>query len=198
MHFSTYDLQLPIQKVWLPRWFGGKESACQCRGCRFDPWVRIPWRRKWQPTPVLSPGKSHGWRSLVGWSPWGCEESDMTERLHFHFSLLCIGEGNGTHSSILAWRIPGTEEPDRLYSMGCKRVRHNWANEHTHKHTQKVYLCDLGCKEALEQSRTSVPCLIIWKSLGCTSSLNHVLPLWPYSECIWPVMVMRGVTSSFH
>ena len=41
------------------------------------------------------PGKSHGWRSLVGCSPWGHEESDTTERLHFHFSLSCIGEGNG-------------------------------------------------------------------------------------------------------
>ena len=41
------------------------------------------------------PGKSHGWRSLVGCSPWGCKESDMTEQLHFHFSLSCIGEGNG-------------------------------------------------------------------------------------------------------
>ena len=45
-------------------------------------------------TPVLLPGKSHGQRSLVGCSPWGCEESDTTERLHFHFSLYCIGEGN--------------------------------------------------------------------------------------------------------
>ena len=52
--------------------------------------------RQWHPTPVLLPGKSHGWRSLVGCSPWGREESDMTERLHFHFSLSCIGEGNGT------------------------------------------------------------------------------------------------------
>ena len=52
-------------------------------------------RRRWHPTPVLLPGKSHGWRSLEGCSPWGCEESDMTERLHFHFSLSCIGEGNG-------------------------------------------------------------------------------------------------------
>ena len=52
-------------------------------------------RRQWQPTPVLLPGESHGWRSLVGCSPWGLEESDMTERLHFHFSLSCIGEGNG-------------------------------------------------------------------------------------------------------
>ena len=51
---------------------------------------------QWHPTPVLLPGKSHGWRSLVGCSPWGSEESDTTERLHFHFSLSCIGEGNGS------------------------------------------------------------------------------------------------------
>ena len=44
---------------------------------------------------MLLPGKSHGWRSLVGCRPWGLEESDTTERLHFHFSLSCIGEGNG-------------------------------------------------------------------------------------------------------
>ena len=52
-------------------------------------------RRQWQPTPVLLPGKSHGWRSLVGCNLWGREESDTTKRLHFHFSLSCIGEGNG-------------------------------------------------------------------------------------------------------
>ena len=52
-------------------------------------------RRQWHPTPVLLPGKSHGWRSLVGCSPWGGGGSDTTEQLHFHFSLSCIGEGNG-------------------------------------------------------------------------------------------------------
>ena len=52
-------------------------------------------RRQWHPTPVLLPGKSHGQRSLVGCSPWGRQESDMTEQLHFHFSLSCTGEGNG-------------------------------------------------------------------------------------------------------
>ena len=52
-------------------------------------------RRQWLPTPALLPGKSHGWRSLVGCSSWGREESDTTEWLHFHFSLSCIGEGNG-------------------------------------------------------------------------------------------------------
>ena len=51
--------------------------------------------RKWHPTPALLPGKSHGRRSLIGYSPWGRKELDTTERLHFHFSLSCIGEGNG-------------------------------------------------------------------------------------------------------
>ena len=59
-------------------------------------WVcgHLLWQQ-WHPTPVLLPGKSHGQRSLVGCSPWGHKESDTTERLHFHFSLSCIGEGNG-------------------------------------------------------------------------------------------------------
>ena len=52
-------------------------------------------RRQWHPTPVLLPGKSHGQRSLVGCSPWDHEESDTSERLHFHFALSCIGGGNG-------------------------------------------------------------------------------------------------------
>ena len=52
-------------------------------------------RRQWHPTPALLLGKSHGWRSLVGCSPWGRGESDTTEQLHFHFSLSRIGEGNG-------------------------------------------------------------------------------------------------------
>ena len=53
-------------------------------------------RRQWQPTPVFLPGKSHGRRRLLGCSPWGREESDTTEQLHFHLSLSCIGEGNGS------------------------------------------------------------------------------------------------------
>ena len=51
--------------------------------------------RQWHPTPVLLPGKSHGWRSLVGCSPWGRQELGSTGRLHFHFSVSCIGGGNG-------------------------------------------------------------------------------------------------------
>ena len=63
----------------------GKEPACQCRRHKrhqFNPWVgKIPWNKKRQPTPVFLPGKSHVWRSLAGYSPWGHQESDMTEQL---------------------------------------------------------------------------------------------------------------------
>ena len=62
----------------------GKIVCLQCWRPEFDPWVgKIPWRRKRQPTLALSPRKFHGWRNLVGYSPWGRKESDMTERLHF-------------------------------------------------------------------------------------------------------------------
>ena len=90
------------------------------------PFIR---RRQWQPSPVLLPGKSHGRRGLVGYSPLDCEESDMTEQLHFHFSLSCIGEVNGNPLQwALAWRIPGTAEPGGLRSMGSHRVGHNWCD----------------------------------------------------------------------
>ena len=95
-------------------------------------------RRQWHPTPVLLPGKSHGWRSRVGCSPWGHEESDTTERLHFHFSFFlffffstftfhfnALEKEMATHSSVLAWRIPGIGEPGGLPSMGSHRVGHN-------------------------------------------------------------------------
>ena len=73
-------------KLGFPGGSDGKSVCLQCGRPRFDPWVRkMPWRRKWQPTPVLLPGKFHGWRSLVGYNPWGHKESDKTEQLHFHF-----------------------------------------------------------------------------------------------------------------
>ena len=73
----------------------GKELTCQCRRCKrrgFDPWVRkIPWRRKWQPTPVFLAGVSHGGRRLAGYSPLGRKESDMTEHARSSSSrLMCV------------------------------------------------------------------------------------------------------------
>ena len=85
-------------------------------------------RRQWQATPVLLPGKSYGWRSLVGCSPWGRSESDATERLQFHFHFHTMEKAMATHSSVLAWRIPGMAEPDGLPSMGSHRVGHDWCN----------------------------------------------------------------------
>ena len=85
--------------IGFPGGTGSKESTCQCKRCKrrgFDPWVRkIPWRRKWQLTPVFLPKICHRQRSLAGYSPWGYKELDMTEWLHLHFSLSCTGEGNG-------------------------------------------------------------------------------------------------------
>ena len=86
----------------------------------------MQWRRQWHPTPVPLPGKSHGQRSLVGCSPWDCEESDMTERLHFHLSLSCIGEGNGNPLQCSCLENPRDGGgPGGLLSMGSHRVRHD-------------------------------------------------------------------------
>ena len=87
-----------------------------------------PRRRQWHPTPVLLPGKSHGWRSLVGCSPWGREESDTTEWLHFHFSLSCIGEGNGNPLQCSCLENPRDGGPCGLASMGLHRVGHDWSD----------------------------------------------------------------------
>ena len=80
--------------------------------------------RQWHPTPVLLPGKFHGRRSLVGCSPWRCEESDITFTFHFHV----LKKYMATHSSTLAWKIPGTEEPGGLPSMELHRIGHNWSD----------------------------------------------------------------------
>ena len=132
--------------------------SCFCLNC-------VALEKAMAPHSTLLPGKSHGWRSLVGCSPWGCEELDTTEPLPFHFSLSCIEERNGNplecsclenprdsgawwaavygvaqsrtrlkqlssssssqsmapHSSTLAWKIPWTEEPDKLQPMASQK-----------------------------------------------------------------------------
>ena len=98
-------------------------------GYLFYTWQCIGWRRQWRSTPVLLPGKSHGRGSLVGCSPWGRKKSrtqlsDFTFTSHFH----ALEKEMVTHSSVLAWRIPGMREPGGLLSMGSHRVRHDWSD----------------------------------------------------------------------
>ena len=87
------------------------------------------WRRRWHPTPVLLPGKSHGWRSLVGCSPdptwWVAESRTRLSDFTFTFCFHALEEEMATHSSVLAWRIPGMGEPSGLPSMGSRRVGHD-------------------------------------------------------------------------
>ena len=89
---------------------------------------RVTRIRQWHPTPVLLPGKSHGWRSLVGCSPWGHWGLDTTEQLHFHFHFRALEKKMATHSSVLAWRIPGMGKSGGLPSMGSHKVGNDWSD----------------------------------------------------------------------
>ena len=100
------------------RWLASEESACQCRrGKRrgFHPWVgKFPWSRKWQPTPGVLPGNFHGQRSLAGFSPLGCKDSDMTEWLPLSGESLEAKGINGRR------RNPGLALPQRQNGkQGC-------------------------------------------------------------------------------
>ena len=84
-------------------------------------------RRQWHPTPVLLPGKSHGWRSRVGLQSMGSPRVGhdwATFTFHFH----ALEKEMATHSSALAWRLPGMGEPGGLPSLGSHRVKHDWSD----------------------------------------------------------------------
>ena len=88
----------------------GKSVCLQCGRPGFSPWVRkIPWRRKWQPTPGFLPGKSHGQRSLVGYSPRGPKESDTTEQLHNNYYYYYFGQ---------SMQLEGSQFPDERWKPG--------------------------------------------------------------------------------
>ena len=110
---TTYCYRRSFFKFCSEVGIGGR----QYRHCRLECWCWLRWRRQWHPTPVLLPGKSHGWRRLVGCSTWGHEQSDTTEWLYFHFSLF----------TFLCWRrkwqptpvfLPG-ESQGRGSLVGC-------------------------------------------------------------------------------
>ena len=90
--FNTHQAVDSSVVAFILTWYSGKDSACQCtrhKRCEFNPWVRkIPWSKKWQPTPVFFPRKFHGQRSLVGYNSWRRKESDTTHTAHsFHILL---------------------------------------------------------------------------------------------------------------
>ena len=82
----------------------------------------------WSSTPVLLPGKSHGWRSLVGCSPWVVKSQTRLSNFTFTFHFHALEKEMATHSSVLACRIPGTGEPGGLPSIGSHRVGHDWSD----------------------------------------------------------------------
>ena len=90
-------------------------------------------RRRWHPTSVFLPGKSHGQRSLVGCSPWGRDESDTTERLHFSLSLSRIGEGNGNPLQCSCLENPrvGGAWWAAVYGVAQSRTRLKWLSSGT-------------------------------------------------------------------
>ena len=98
---------------------------------------------QWQPTPVFLPGKSHGRRSLIGCSPWGCKELDTTEWLHFHFSLSCIGEGNGNPLQCSCLENPrdGRAWWAAVYGVAQSRTRLKWLSSSSNTNsTSQIYL----------------------------------------------------------
>ena len=99
-------------------------------------------RRQWHPTPVLLPGKSHGWRSLEGCSPWGRWGSDTTERLHFHFSLSWVGEGNGNPLQCSCLENPrdGGAWWAAVYGVTQSRIRLKWLSSSSSR-IQHEQLC---------------------------------------------------------
>ena len=99
-------------------------------------------RGRWHPTPVLLSGKSHGQRSLVGCNPWGREESDTTERLHFHFSLSRIGEWNGNPLQCSCLENPrdGGTWWAAVYGVHQSRTRLKWLSSSSELWHKPTYL----------------------------------------------------------
>ena len=126
-------------------------------------------RRKWEPIPVLLPGKSHGQRSLVGYSPWGLEELDTTEQLHFHFSLSCIGEGNGNPLPVF---LPG-ESRDRgakwaaIYGVAQSRTRLKWLSSSSS-------CCSMYCSNCC-----FLTCIQIFQEASKMDWYSHLLKNFP-------------------
>ena len=137
LFFSVDHLEAIIRLLGFPGGASGKEPVCQCRRHkrhRFSPWIgKIPWSRKWQPTPVLSclqnpMDRGAWWATVRGITKsWTQLKWLSTHKVINWFNLSVVTKkAMAPHSSTLAWKIPWTEEPGRLQSMGSLRVGHDW------------------------------------------------------------------------
>ena len=119
-------------------------------------------RRQWHPTQVLLPGKSHGRRSLVGCSPWGREESDTTERLHFH----ALEKEMATRSSVLAWRIPGDGGAcAAVYGVAQSRTRLKRLSSSSS--SKATWFCAMFCRHDASGA------MVLFLQFSCPSSLRR-------------------------
>ena len=125
-----------ILYIWNIPWWLRRNSVClQCRRPGFDPWVKkIPWRRKWRPTPVLSPGKFHKQRSLVGYCPWGCKELDTTEWLHL--LTLAAAKSCPTLCDSIDGSPPGSPIPGILQARTLEWVAISFSNTYMYISSQ--------------------------------------------------------------
>ena len=136
----------------------------QCGRPGFSPWVgKIPWRRKWQPTPLLLPGKSHGWRSLVDYSPWGLKGSDVTDRLH-----LCTS-ARGSPQPVIRNSGAGKTFVVRFPSTVPRGNR--MKSDSLSCFPDSIQLCSLPYRFALRALPSStIPCI---KILDCLFYFRH-------------------------
>ena len=151
----------------------------------------MPLEKAMAPTPVLLPGKSHGWRSLEGCSPWGCWGSDMTERLHFHFSLSCTGEGNGNPLQCSCLENPrdGGAWWAAVYGVLQSRTRLKWRSSRssTMPHLQKAFI---DCWVSFKSSALTANQLYTLRLVTTISSFSHLCEyIWLY--LLWNLFWMN-------
>ena len=184
MEFPSLSMIHQILAVWslspLPflkwSWTSGKFLVCITLN-----WT--DWRRQWHPTPVLLPRKFHGQRSLVGCSPWGLEEWDMTEWLHFHFSFSCIGEGNGNPLQCSCLENPrdGGAWWVAVYGVAQSRTWLKWLSSRTELNWSPA--CKI-LSMALPECTHQCNCPMLWTFFS-TTLLGNLDEDWHFPVLWW-------------
>ena len=177
-----------FQRLWdLTRWLSGKESTCQCKRHGFNPWVgKIPWSRKWQPSLVFLPGKFHGQRSLVGYSPWGPKESDMTQQLNSNRSHTLFRDYGTSHSSSVHLNErPGVGAVSHQYCVGGigseRRASLGGAREPGERlfcsHIRSTWSCVKANLSHLVNKKREIPTVKGKDRINCGACVLHALVL---------------------